>query len=71
MYNHIDAREMLETICYRELTGYASSATIETDEVGSGKESLLGAGRKLAGEVLKSRIQSAADKADLAQTLTL
>ncbi|MBW8015298.1 MAG: protease modulator HflK [Planctomycetes bacterium] len=65
MYNHADARGMLEAICNRELTSYASSATIETDEVDSGKESLLGAGRKLAGEILKSRIQKAADSADL------
>lgn len=65
MYNHVDAREMIETICYRELTKYASSATIETDEVDSGKESLLGAGRKAAGESLKISIQASADKAGL------
>ena len=71
MYNHSDARAMLETICYREVTRYAASGTIETDEVDSGKESLLGAGRKAAGEILKDRIQAAADAAELGIEIVL
>jgi len=71
MYNHSDAKAMLETICYRELTSYASSATIGTDEVESGKESLLGAGRSEAGEILKERVQAAADKAQLGVDIVL
>jgi regulator of protease activity HflC (stomatin/prohibitin superfamily) len=62
---------MLETICYREVTRYAASGTIETDEVDSGKESLLGAGRKAAGEILKDRIQAAADAAELGIEIVL
>lgn len=65
VYNHTDARSMLETICNRELTSYAASATIETDEGSGGKQSLLGSGRKAAGEILKKRVQAAATKADL------
>ncbi|MHC4857568.1 MAG: SPFH domain-containing protein [Planctomycetota bacterium] len=33
IYNHRDSRELLEAICYRELTRYAASAKIEPDEL--------------------------------------
>ncbi|MHC4468247.1 MAG: protease modulator HflK [Planctomycetota bacterium] len=59
IYNHRDSRELLEAICYRELTRYAASAKIETDDTASnGQKSLLGAGRIEAAEELKRRIQA-------------
>ena len=65
LYNHVDSSEVLETICYRHLTRYASSATIETEDAVSNKLSLLGAGRKEATEILKKAIQASADEAGL------
>ena len=71
MYNHSDPAKLLEGICYRELARFAASATVEVEDgppgQGSGKvgESLLGAGRTMAKEVLMKRIQEAADRQDL------
>lgn len=65
LYNHVDAKAVLETICYRQLTRYASSATIETNEGDSQKLSLLGAGRKPAADSLKESIQADANEAGL------
>lgn len=67
LYVHRDAGRMLESICYRELTRFAASAKIETDEPGSlsRNRSLLGAGRQRASVELRQRIQQAADAADL------
>lgn len=64
LYNHKDAKAMLESICYRELTRFAVSAEIEMDEKAiktTGQKSLLGAGRLEAANELKRRIQKAID----------
>ncbi|MBM4028754.1 MAG: hypothetical protein FJ280_25675, partial [Planctomycetes bacterium] len=56
-------------ICYRELTRFGASATVEADDSFSGRpgahESLLGAGRARAKDILTERIQRAADAQDL------
>lgn len=67
LYNHRDAREMLEAICYRELTRFAVSTNIDTDsqEGDAGQKSLLGAGRLEAADELLRRVQKASDDADL------
>jgi membrane protease subunit HflK len=69
IYNHNDPKSVLESICYRELTQFAASASIEVDygsaENAISKESLLGAGRSEAKSVLLQRIQKAADDAGL------
>lgn len=72
IYNHKDSRELLEAICYRELTRYAVSAKIETDDAGSGSQkSLLGAGRMEAAEELQRRIQDAVNRADMGVEIVL
>ena len=72
IFNHRDSRELLEAICYRELTRYAASAKIETDDTASnGQKSLLGAGRIEAAEELKRRIQNAVNEADLGVEIVL
>lgn len=72
IYNHADSRELLEAICYRELTRYAVSAKIEADDSGSDRQkSLLGAGRMEAAKELQHRIQDAVDKADLGVEIVL
>ena len=76
IYNHKDSRELLEAICYRELTRYAASAKIEMDESAAvnnpeSMKSLLGAGRMEAAEELQRRIQDAADKAELGVEIVL
>lgn len=75
IYNHKDSRELLESICYRELTRYAISASIETyvDEQNAddAKPSLLGAGRMKAGKELHKRIQDAADREQLGVELVM
>ena len=69
VYNHNDPKSVLESICYRELTQFAASASIEVDygsaENAVSQESLLGAGRSEAKKVLTQRIQKAADDAGL------
>ncbi len=67
LYNHRDAKSMLEAICYRELTLFAVSANIDTDSQAgdASQKSLLGAGRLEASAELKRRIQKAADDAEL------
>jgi regulator of protease activity HflC (stomatin/prohibitin superfamily) len=63
------AEEVLESICYRELTKFAASAKIEVDDEEQDRpgvrESLLGAGRAGAKRILTHRIQQAADNAEL------
>ena len=59
LYNNYDAKAMLEAICYRQITQYAASSTIETGGV---SESILGVGRKRASEELKASIQKEADE---------
>ena len=51
LYNHTEPAKVLEGICYRELTRFAASATIET-EGGSESKSLLGGGCLEAREAL-------------------
>jgi len=69
IYNHKDSEKTLECICYRELTRFAASATIEVDDEqqdsDNSNHSLLGAGRAEAKKILTERIQSAADKEGL------
>ena len=75
IYNHKDPRELLDAICYRELTRYAASAKVEMDDASpvnpESKKSLLGAGRMEAAEELQRRIQDAADKAELGVEIVL
>jgi len=68
IYNHRDPGQLLEAICYEELARYAASARIEADVAGSdsaGSDSLFGAGRAMAQEVLTQRIQAAANAQEL------
>jgi regulator of protease activity HflC (stomatin/prohibitin superfamily) len=65
IYNHNEPKELLEAICYRELTKFAASAKIEVDDESDKNESLLGAGRAKAKRILTNRIQASADKAGL------
>jgi regulator of protease activity HflC (stomatin/prohibitin superfamily) len=65
LYNHNTAEELLEAICYRELTRFGASARIEVDSEADFEHSLLGAGRSEAKEVLTREIQRSADKAGL------
>jgi regulator of protease activity HflC (stomatin/prohibitin superfamily) len=64
-YNHDEPDELLEAICYRELTRLAASATVEVQvsggDVSQDRENLFGAGRTRARQVLAERIQKAAD----------
>jgi regulator of protease activity HflC (stomatin/prohibitin superfamily) len=61
VYNHDEPEEVLEFICYRELTRYAASAKLEVDDGTNTEHSLLGAGRTEARTILTERIQKAAD----------
>ncbi len=61
LYKHNDPKALLESICYRELTEFAASATIEVDTETDIEHSLLGAGRAQAKRILTDRIQKAAD----------
>jgi membrane protease subunit HflK len=70
IYKHIDAKQALEAICYRELTQYGTSATVETDDKNIEK-SLLGKGRLEASRVLRQRIQNAADNTGLGVEIVL
>ncbi|MBW8041801.1 MAG: hypothetical protein FVQ85_17635 [Planctomycetes bacterium] len=69
IYKHNEPVRLLESICYRELTKFAASAKIEVDdEVTAGpgvRQSLLGAGRAEAKQILTNRIQQAVDQAEL------
>ncbi|MBP8604932.1 MAG: hypothetical protein KBI46_03695 [Phycisphaerae bacterium] len=76
MYKHKEARQLLEAICYRELTRFAVSAKIETDDGSASalpkdRKSLLGAGRMEASQELHQRIQAAADEAQLGVEIVL
>lgn len=64
LYGHKNPKELLGAIGYRELARLASSARIETDG-DQDSDSLLGAGRAKAGQVLKQRIQAEADREGL------
>jgi regulator of protease activity HflC (stomatin/prohibitin superfamily) len=76
LYSHNDYEEpnqlirpgsekRLEEICYEELTKFAASSTIEVGDQASLQNSLLGAGRSKAKEILTRNIQQAADEAKL------
>jgi len=67
IYKHNEPQKLLEFICYRELTQLAAGASIEVgDETESAaNESLLGAGRTQAKDILTNRIQQAADQEQL------
>ena len=65
LYNHENPEKLLESICYGELTKYAVSAKLETENETETQKSLLGRGRTEASEILKKRIQAAADKEGL------
>ena len=65
IYNHNEPEKRLEAICYRELTTFAASAKIEVDDEADLEQSLLGAGRSEAKNILTRQIQSAADEAGL------
>jgi regulator of protease activity HflC (stomatin/prohibitin superfamily) len=66
IYNHEEPEQLLESICYRELTNFAASAKVEVDaEAGDLGQSLLGAGRAEAKRILTGRIQEAADEEGL------
>jgi regulator of protease activity HflC (stomatin/prohibitin superfamily) len=65
IYKHKEPEKQLEAICYRELTKFAASATIEVDNEADLEQSLLGAGRTQAKNALMREIQRAADDADL------
>lgn len=75
IYNHSDPDKLLEDICYRELTRFAASARVEGGDVGSsgaaGQDSLLGAGRNKAKEVITRRVQEAADRQGLGIEIVL
>jgi regulator of protease activity HflC (stomatin/prohibitin superfamily) len=59
------SEKRLEEICYSELAKLAAGSTVEVDDEAALKDSLLGAGRARAKEVLTRNIQAAADKAGL------
>jgi regulator of protease activity HflC (stomatin/prohibitin superfamily) len=65
IYNHNEPVKLLESICYRELTKFAASATIEVGDEADMDKSLLGAGRAEAKSILTSKIQAAANNAGL------
>jgi regulator of protease activity HflC (stomatin/prohibitin superfamily) len=65
IYNHNEPEKLLESICYRELTKFAASASIEVDDAADLENSLLGAGRAKAKKILTEKIQTAADEIGL------
>ena len=65
IYNHSEPVKLLESICYRELTKFAASAKIETDDQQDNKDNLLGTGRAKAGMILNERIQKAVNEQGL------
>ncbi len=65
IYKHKEPEKRLEAICYRELTKFAASAKIEFDDEVNLEQSLLGAGRSRAKNILMSEIQKAANEAEL------
>ncbi|MHC4131417.1 MAG: SPFH domain-containing protein [Planctomycetota bacterium] len=65
LYIHENSSQMLETICYRELAKFCASARLDIDTEADLANSLFGAGREKAKEILTSKIQQMADKAGL------
>jgi regulator of protease activity HflC (stomatin/prohibitin superfamily) len=65
IYKHDEPEDLLESICYRELTKFAASAKIEVEQESDTEQSLLGTGRAEAAKTLTKRIQTAADAMEL------
>jgi membrane protease subunit HflK len=65
IYKHNEPEKVLESICYRELTKFASSAKIEVEDESGSEQSLIGIGRAAAAQTLTDRIQAAADEVGL------
>jgi len=69
IYHHNQPDSLLEAICYRELTKFAASASVEAEDTAASGErveaNLLGAGRTRAKDVLAKKIQDAADQEGL------
>lgn len=69
LYNHRDPEQLLEAICYRELTTFMASSQVEVDDtqssVAAQGDSLLGAGRDKAKRRLSEAIQEAANAQNL------
>ena len=65
IYNNNEPKELLKSICYRELTKFAASAKIEVEQESETEQSLLGTGRAEAAKTLTERVQAAADEAGL------
>ncbi len=65
IYNHNEPVKLLGSICYRELTKFAASAKIETNDQQDNEDNLLGTGRARAGRILTERIQKAVNEQDL------
>lgn len=69
LYNHYNKQnepeKLLKAICYRELARFAASAQIEVDTPQQMQQSILGAGRSNAKQILTERIQAAADRWNL------
>ena len=65
--NTKEPQEWLKAICYAELSRYAASAKIETegDTEDAKRLSIIGAGRRGAGQQLQRSIQARADQAKL------
>jgi regulator of protease activity HflC (stomatin/prohibitin superfamily) len=75
IYNHSQPDDLLEAICYRELTRFAASARVEAGGPGAdgraAQDSLLGAGRAKAQRVISERVQEAADRQGLGVEIIL
>ena len=71
VYNNSDSKAMLEAICYQELARFAASSTVSIDDDVEAVNSLLGAGRRKASEILTASIQQAVDKAGLGVEVVL
>jgi len=65
LYNHSQPEKILEDICYRQLTKFAASSTIEVDTEEDLQHSLLGAGSNEAKKILSEKIQQEVDEYDL------
>ena len=69
IYSHSEPQQLLEAICYRELTKFAASAKIEAEEENESSpaisQCLVGAGRAEAERTLTERVQRAADEEKL------
>ncbi len=66
LYNNADPKKTLSVLGHRELMKFAVSAEIESsDDLTINSNSILGGGKSEASELLKSRIQQAADEKGL------